>query len=118
MYSNGKTLEEHRSIKNLSVNGSFATIPFCAQMIADIFNKPVSTSKNISSVGLGTFLLSATDMGIYKNLDEAARTVVLPDTYKPAKQNHSVYAKYFSIFKKLSIKLFYEFEEIANLQLE
>ena len=116
MYSIGKTLEEHRSIKNLSVNGSFATIPFCSQLIADIFNKPVSTSKNISSVGLGTFLLSAADMGIYKNLDEAARTVVLPDTYKPDKQNHSVYAKYFSIFKKLSIKLFDEFEEIASLQ--
>ena len=116
IYNIGKTLEEHRSIKTLSVNGSFASIPFCSQLIADIFNKPVSVSKNISSVGLGAFLLSAADMGIYKNLEEAAQTVVLPDIYKPNKQNHTVYARYFSIFEKLSVKLFDEFEEIANLQ--
>ena len=41
IYSIGKTLEEHRDIKSLSINGSFATIPFCTQMIADMFNKPV-----------------------------------------------------------------------------
>lgn len=116
IYSIGKTLEEHRTINSISVNGSFASIPFCTQLIADIFNKPVSISKNTNSVGLGAFLLSATEMGIYKDLDEAAKTVVLPDTYKPNKQNHSVYKKYFSIFEKLSTKLFDEFEEISNLQ--
>jgi gluconokinase len=116
IYSIGKTLEEHRNITGISVNGSFASIPYCTQMIADIFNKSVSISKNTNSVSLGAFLLSATEMGIYKNLDEAARTVVLPDTYKPNKQNHSIYKKHFSIFEKLSVKLFDEFEEIVNLQ--
>jgi gluconokinase len=116
IYSIGKTLEEHRNINSISVNGSFASIPYCTQMIADIFNKPVSISKNTNSVSLGAFLLSATEMGIYKNLDEAARAVVLPDTYKPNKQNHNIYKKHFSIFEKLSVKLFDEFEEIVNLQ--
>src|SRR5205085_7307149 len=41
IFSIGKTLQEHRNISSLSVNGSFATIPLCSQMIADIFNKPV-----------------------------------------------------------------------------
>lgn len=112
----GRTLEEHRNIRSISVNGSFASIPFCTQLIADIFNKPVSISKNTNSVSLGAFLMSATEMGIYKNLDEAARSVVLPDTYKPSKQNHTVYTKYFKLFEKLSVKLADEFEEIANLQ--
>lgn len=116
IYSIGKTLEEHQTINSISVNGSFASIPFCTQLIADIFNKPVSISKNSNSVSRGAFLLSATEMGIYKNLDEAARSVVLPDTYKPNKQAHTVYKKYFSIFEKLSTKLFDEFEEISNLQ--
>jgi gluconokinase len=116
IYSIGKTLEEHRNINSISVNGSFASIPYCTQMIADIFNKPVSISKNTNSVSLGAFLLSATEMGIYKNLDEAARSVVLPDTYKPNKQNHGVYKKHFSIFEKLSVKLSDEFEEIVDLQ--
>jgi gluconokinase len=116
IYSIGKTLEEHRTINSLSVNGTFASIPFCTQMIADIFNKPVNIRKNADSIGFGAFLLSAIEMGIYNNIDEAARTVVLPDTYKPEKQNHRIYTKYFKIFERLSTKLFDEFEEIANLQ--
>jgi gluconokinase len=55
-------------------------------------------------------------MGIYKNLDEAAKTVVLPDEYLPERQNHNLYMNYFKIFERLSTKLAPEFEEIANLQ--
>ncbi len=116
IYSIGKTLEEHRSIKSLSLNGSFGTLPFCSQMIADIFNKPVRIRQHFHSVSFGSFLLSATEMGIYKSLDEAAKTVVLPDQYLPAKLNHKEYMKYFKIFERLSTKLSSEFEEIANLQ--
>ena len=118
IYSIGKTLEERRTIKSLSINGSFASIPFCAQMIADIFNKPLNVSKHSDSIGLGAFLLSAIDMGIYKNLDEAAKSVVLPDSYKPDRQNHTIYSRYFKIFERLSAKLNDEFESIANLQRE
>lgn len=116
IYSIGKTLQEHRSITSLTVNGSFASLPFCTQMIADIFNKPVSIGKNPDSIAQGAFLLSATDLGIYKSIDEAARTVVLSTTYKPQTQNHAVYQKYFPIFESLSTKLHDEFEKIANLQ--
>lgn len=117
IYSIGKTLQEHRSIKSLSVNGSFASIPFCAQIIADMFNKPLYASRQSNnSIGLGAFLLSAVEMGIYKTIDEAAQTVVVPDSYKPNKQNHKIYNNYFRIFESLSVKLFDEFESISNLQ--
>lgn len=116
MYSIGKTLEEHRSIKTLSVNGSFGTIPFCSQLIADIFNKPVGISKNISSVALGTFLLSATDMGIHKNLDDAAKSVEFAETFKPNKQNNTIHKQYAAIFDNLSTKFSAEFEAISSLQ--
>jgi len=116
MYSIGKTLEEHRGIKSLSVNGSFATIPFCSQLIADIFNKPVSVIKNKSSVGLGTFLLSAVEMGIYKSLDDAAKSVAFAETFKPNRQNNAIYKKYAALFERLSTKFSAEFEEIATLQ--
>lgn len=116
IYSIGKTLQEHRSIDSLAVHGSFASIPFCTQVIADIFGKPVSIGKNPDSIAQGAFLLSATDMGIYKNLDEAALTVLPATTYKPQQQNHILYQKYFTIFERLSTKLYEEFEDIANLQ--
>jgi gluconokinase len=116
IYSIGKTLEEHRNIKSLSINGSFGTMPFCTQMVADIYNKPVRLRQNFHSVSFGSFLLSATEMGIYKSLDEAAKKVVLTDLYLPDKQNHKKYMQYFKIFERLSTKLAPEFEEIANLQ--
>jgi gluconokinase len=116
IYSIGKILEEHRSINSLSVNGSFASLPLWAQMIADIFNKPVSVKDNADSIGLGAWLLSATQMGVYNNLEEAAQTVTLPAPYTPKKADHDVYMNYFSIFERLSTKLSDEFEAIANLQ--
>lgn len=116
IYSIGKILEETRTIKSLSINGSFGTMPFCAQIIADIFNKPVHLQKNAQSVSYGTYLLSATEMGVFKSLDEAAKTVVLTDSFKPQKQNHAIYNDYFKIFEKLSTKLFDEFEGISMLQ--
>lgn len=116
IYSIGKILKEHRTINSLSINGSFASIPFCTQIIADIFNTPVSLKQNSHSVGLGSFLISAKEMGIYKSLDEAAQTVELPDKYTPQKENHAVYSSYFSIFEKLSTKLSDEFEAIATIQ--
>ena len=116
IYSIGKILEEHRTIDSLSINGSFGSIPFCTQVIADIFNKPVSLRQEYHSVASGTFLLSAMEMGIYKSLDEAAQTVVLPDKYTPQKENHAVYSSYMNIFERLSTKLFDEFEAIATIQ--
>ena len=64
----------------------------------------------------GAFLLSATDMGIYKNLDDAAKTVEFAETFTPNKHNNEVYKKYAGIFESLSTKFNAEFEAIANLQ--
>lgn len=116
IYSIGKTLEEHRSINSLSVNGSFASIPFCTQMIADIYNKPVTVNKHSNSASIGSFLMSATEMGKYKNLEEAAQTIKLTDSYVPSDTAHATYAKYFEIFERLTYKLADEFEAISSLQ--
>jgi len=116
IYSIGKMLEEYRTINSLSLNGSFATIPFCSQLIADIFNKPVSTVSKVNTAGHGAFLLCATDMGVYANLEEAAKSVVIKETITPQKHDHAVYARYFQIFERLSIKLKEEFEDLTNLQ--
>lgn len=116
IYSIGKILGEQRDIKSLSVNGTFGVLPFWTQMMADMFNRPVRTRQRSHSVSFGAFLLSATEMGIYKSLDEAARTVDLPDVYPPDKQHHAVYADYFGIFEKLSTRLSEEFKAISDLQ--
>ncbi|MES1219146.1 MAG: FGGY-family carbohydrate kinase, partial [Bacteroidota bacterium] len=118
IYSIGKTLEEHRAINSLSANGTFASFPFWTQMMADVFNKPVHIKQGTGSdsVALGSFLLSATELGLYKNLDEAAEMVVLPDSFHPHAGNHHVYQKHFLIFERLINKLKDEFDSITELQ--
>ena len=118
IYSIGKTLEEHRTINSLSANGSFASYPVWMQMMADIFNKPVHIKQNSGpdSVACGSYLLSATEMGLYKNLEQAAQKVKLLEKHLPQKQNHNVYMKHYAIFERLGIKLFDEFQAIAELQ--
>ncbi len=115
MYSIEKMLQEHRHIKQISVNGSFASIPFCIQLIADIFNLPVSASTNASSVSMGAYLLSATDIGVYKNIEEAARSVTLSQACKPNTHNNSIYTGYYSVFENLISKLGPDFEALARL---
>ncbi|HEX6846022.1 MAG TPA: gluconokinase [Chitinophagaceae bacterium] len=117
-YSIGKTLEDHRTIKSLSANGTFASYPFWLQIMADIFNKPVYIKQNSGpdSVACGGYLLSATELGMYKNLEEAAQKTKLTDGFHPKQQHHSIYQKHFAIFESLSTKLFDEFEAIAELQ--
>ena len=116
IYSIGKTLEEHRSIKSLCVNGRFASSPFWTKLIADIFNKPVNTHFKKDSVALGAFLLSATQAGIFKDLDEAAQTIKLPDTFTPDKHVNQVYMKHYAIYERISYKLIDEFDAISKLQ--
>ena len=117
-YSIGKTLEEHRCFKSLSANGTFASYPLWTQIMADVFNKPVHIKQNAGpdSVACGGFLVSATELGMYKNLEEAAQKVKLLDAFHPQQQNHAVYQQHYAIFERLSTKLFDEFEAIANLQ--
>jgi len=118
IYSIGKTLEEHRQIKSLSANGTYASFPFWTQMMADIFNKPVHIKQGTGSdsVAFGSFLLSATKIGLYKNLDEAAESVELPDRFMPGETNHGIYMKHFEIFERLIAKLGDEYDSIAKLQ--
>jgi gluconokinase len=116
-YNIGKTLEEHRSFKSLSANGTFASYPLWTQLMADVFNKPVhiKQSAGSDSVACGGFLVSATELGMYKNLEEAAQKVKLIDGFYPQQQNHDIHRKQFAIFERLSTKLFDEFEAIADL---
>ncbi|SFT55280.1 gluconate kinase, FGGY family [Algoriphagus locisalis] len=116
IYSIGKTLESHKTISSLTANGSFASIPFCTQLLADIFNKPISIGKNPDSIAQGAYLLAATNLGIFDSISTAAKSVKMATTFDPNKQTNPIYMKYFGLFERLSNKLQDEFADIARLQ--
>ncbi|RYY61750.1 MAG: gluconokinase [Chitinophagaceae bacterium] len=116
IYSIGKILEGHRRIDSLTINGSFGSLPFFTQMVADIFNKPVRLRQNFHSVSCGSYLLAATEMGIYSSLDEAVKTVALTGHVTPDRNTHGVYIRYYELFERLGKKLEDEFAAITALQ--
>ena len=81
-----------------------------------MFNKPVTVTKNGNSVSIGSFLLAAMEMGIFKSLDEAASQVEIAHTCGSSENQHNTYMKFFEIFESLSYKLPGKFEKIAELQ--
>ncbi|MBE7173041.1 MAG: gluconokinase [Williamsia sp.] len=117
-YSIGKTVQEHRNFTSLSANGTFASYPFWTQLMADVFNMTVHIKQNAGpdSVACGGFLVSVTELGMYKDLEHAAQKVKLVDMFLPRKQDHAVYMKHYPIFERLSAKLSEEFALIADLQ--
>ncbi len=119
-YSIGKTLEEHISFKSISANGTFSSYPFWTQMLADMFDMPVHIKQNSGpdSVACGGFLVSATEMGLFKDLEQAAQKVKLLDKFHPRSQNHNIYMKHHEVFETLGARLQDQFERIAELQQE
>jgi gluconokinase len=115
MYSIGKMLMQYRKIDTVSVNGSFGTIPLIVRMLADIFNKPMTVTRDASAVSMGAYLLGATSMGRYKNLEDAAKSVQVSAPVIPDPSNHEKYAKIYLLFERLTNKLGEEFELLANL---
>ncbi|MDQ0107359.1 gluconokinase [Chitinophaga terrae (ex Kim and Jung 2007)] len=117
MYSIGKLLLQHRDISQITVNGSFVTAPLISRLLADIFNIPMSVNQHVSAVSTGAFLLSAKEFGIYRSLEEAAKSITLHAPVHPDPANHAIYAKYHQLFEKLTDKLSPEFELLDELTL-
>ena len=115
MYSIGKMLIQYRTIDTISVNGNFGTIPLIVQMLADIFNKPMAVARDASAVSMGAFLLSATSMGIFTDLEDAANSVKLLPQVLPDTASHEKYAKIYHLFERLTNKLGEEFDMLENL---
>ncbi len=116
IYSIGKILETYRKIDTLYVNGTFASLPLWASILADMYGKTVYVNNNHDSASMGAALLCLTQLGIFKNLEEAANSIQSNQIYQPNPSNHAIYMKYFEIFERLSYKLNDEFDAIVGLQ--
>jgi gluconokinase len=116
IYSIGKVLEQYRKIDELHLAGKYASLPICAGIIADVFGKKVIVSDEAENVNKGAALLGIIDAGVFKTLEEAAKSISMKNTFEPVFENNDTYKKLFAIFQRLTHKLFEEFELIERLQ--
>ncbi|MFN4175101.1 MAG: FGGY-family carbohydrate kinase, partial [Parachlamydiaceae bacterium] len=116
IYSIGKLLQQYRSIQNLYINGAYATLPLFAQVLSDVFGKTVYINDKHDSASAGAALLGLTHLGIFKDLEDAARTIRSVETYQPNLTHHERYGRFAEIFERLSYKLSEDFDALVALQ--
>lgn len=75
----------------------------------------MAVSRDASAVSMGAFLLSATSMGIFTDLEDAARSVKLLPQVLPDAARHEKYAKMYQLFERLTNKLGEEFDMLENM---
>lgn len=73
------------------------------QIFADVINIPIETI-HINELGaLGAAMAAAVSVGIYENLEEAAKEMVeVKETIYPNKENVETYQKKYELYKKVS----------------
>lgn len=102
--------------RKIQATGGFARSPLWRQMMADIFNQPVSVPESFESSCLGAAVLGLYATGEADSLDIVSDMVGAIHQHVPIKENVAVYEKLFPIFIRLSRKLEDEWSEIAAFQ--
>ena len=96
--------------------GGGAKSPFWRQMMADMYNMPVSTLQNTEGPALGAAILAGVGAGIYKDVPSAcAELLKESDPLLPDADRHAAYEPYFELYQKIYLDLKDEFHTLANL---
>ena len=97
--------------------GGGAKSPFWRQMMADMYNMPVSTLQNTEGPALGAAILAGVGAGIYKDVPSAcAELLKESEPLLPSAERHAAYEPYFELYQKIYLDLKNEFHTLANLK--
>ena len=90
------------AVKALRATGGGARSKLWMQMKADILNIPVTTLRSEEAGAAGSAMLVGIAVGVFENLEEAARVMVAPmDTYYPRQDVHERYESTYRRYTKV-----------------
>jgi len=103
--------EQGLAINEVRVSGGGARSHIWRQIQADVLGKPVAHTKIEEASALGTAMLAAISLGIYKDLNDASRNMVkIVERHTPNPEVHQKYESMFQMYKELygALRKFYE----------
>ncbi|AFM40077.1 D-xylulose kinase [Desulfosporosinus acidiphilus SJ4] len=110
--SSGITAQEVR------VSGGGAQSSLWRQILADVFNIPVTVVNSSEGPAFGALLLAGTGVGIYSSVEEACRTTIkVVNKCEPIASNVTVYEQMYDIYNSLYLRLrdtMHGLTELAN----
>ncbi|MED1203038.1 xylulokinase [Heyndrickxia acidicola] len=73
------------------------------QIQADVYNKPIYTTKTREEASLGAAITAGVGIGLYPSVEEACEKVIHThaEIIEPIKKNSSLYAERYEVFKEL-----------------
>jgi gluconokinase len=90
--------------------------PLWSNIICDLHGMPVPVSTYKHSSNIAAAMVGLTAMGVFSSIEKAMEIAPAKTNANPNKDKNKVYAKYYSLFERLTNKLAGEFDEIAKLQ--
>lgn len=88
--------------QKLRAAGGGAASAVWMQMKADMLNLPIVSLGNAEAGAAGCAMLAGVAAGVYKDLGEAARTMLKEkDTYLPRQEMHEAYQEYYEKYRRL-----------------
>ena len=87
------------SFNQIYATGGGGTSPLWRQMIADIFELPVTTIQNREGPALGAAIMAGVGAGLYPSVKEACEKIIKVNPSQiPITENTKKYAKYYKLF--------------------
>lgn len=102
--------------KSIQATGGFARSALWRQMLADIFEQPVTIPESFESSCLGAAVLGMYALGYIDNLAAVKDMIGVTDVHKPNSDNFEVYRELLPIWIRISHLLEPEYKEIADFQ--
>ncbi|MFL1695235.1 gluconokinase [Weissella kandleri] len=103
-------------LKSIQATGGFARSALWRQMLADIFEQPVTVPEAFESGALAATVMAQKALGLVDSLDVIGDMVGEANTYQPNPENYEVYRELAPIFIRLSRQLQTEYKNIADFQ--
>ncbi len=103
-------------IREMALCGGGAKSPLWRQMIADVYAVPLANMSKGGGAALGAAILGGVAGGVWNGVVEACDEVIKSgDVTLPNKENHTKYAQYYELYKKLYPALKDTYTELANI---
>ena len=121
MYSQWQNLDVLRGMnvapEAMLACGGGAKSPFWRQMMADMFDMPVSTLQNTEGPALGAAILAGVGAKLYPDIPTACHQLLKEsEPVKPDAERHAQYAKFFDLYQKLYPALKDAYHQLAHIE--
>ena len=102
---------------SMLVTGGGGKSKLWKEMLGDMFRLKIKTIQSKEGPALGVAVLAAVGAGLYKDIYEAADTMVKysDKEYLPVSENSEKYSKNFALYSKLYSSLKDNYKELASL---